>query len=321
MSPLKFQTIFNFNFMRVIILGAMIWFLFSCEMHTTMELDIPAPKPKLVVNSFFSADSVWNVQVWKSQGALAAKNVDVDRVTNATLVVMDGTKEIPLYYNPKLKFYRSKPGDGKAEQGKSYTLKASAPDYESISATVAVPEPVQVLDVISTTAPRDDLSSNGHSRNFEIRFKDPANTVNYYALCIIALHTFTPQAPKPHDYTPKNLSPLSPTFADDFYDEWFYLYGSQLGEYNLLFNDQVFNGQDYTFKVTTYEQEDNGPLTYLVLLKSLSEDYYNYRVTYNLQKKTKDDPFAQPVQIFSNVRDGYGIFAGYSQSLYQHRIR
>jgi len=47
-------------------------------------------------------------------------------------------------------------------------------------------------------------------------------------------------------------------------------------------------------------------------LSSVSEDYYKYNVTLAKYEQTQGDPFAQPVQVYSNIENGFGIFGGYS---------
>ena len=37
---------------------------------------------------------------------------------------------------------------------------------------------------------------------------------------------------------------------------------------------------------------------------------YDHLVSYDRYLFTGDDPFAQPVQVYSNVTNGFGIFAG-----------
>ena len=54
----------------------------------------------------------------------------------------------------------------------------------------------------------------------------------------------------------------------------------------------------------------------IVTLRTLSEDYYNYKITGSLQQNTSDNPFAQPVNVHDNIDDGFGIFAGYSEHNY-----
>lgn len=51
-------------------------------------------------------------------------------------------------------------------------------------------------------------------------------------------------------------------------------------------------------------------------MKKVSEAYFLYKETYALQQSVDGDPFAEPVTVFNNIENGYGIFAGYRTTLY-----
>ena len=50
------------------------------------------------------------------------------------------------------------------------------------------------------------------------------------------------------------------------------------------------------------------------LLRTTTEEYYNYHYTRDLQASVENNPFAQPVLVFDNIDGGLGVFAGYSQT-------
>jgi hypothetical protein len=54
---------------------------------------------------------------------------------------------------------------------------------------------------------------------------------------------------------------------------------------------------------------------YVVLL-SVSESYFRYLKATEFQENNEDNPFATPVQVYNNIENGLGIFAGYSISKY-----
>ncbi len=116
----------------------------------------------------------------------------------------------------------------------------------------------------------------------------------------------------------------------------------------LFFKDVSFNGQqyelttytDYSFPYfyldgsvladTAYDRNGNAVRypgdtinrqTFYVLLRTTTEEYYQYNVTQDLQASVESNPFAQPVQVFNNIEGGLGIFAGYSQVEQEVAIR
>lgn len=44
---------------------------------------------------------------------------------------------------------------------------------------------------------------------------------------------------------------------------------------------------------------------------ALSKSAFEFKTTYIKQQLNRENPFAQPVQVFNNIRNGLGIFAGY----------
>ena len=48
------------------------------------------------------------------------------------------------------------------------------------------------------------------------------------------------------------------------------------------------------------------------MLRTLSEDQYRYQRTRILQEFSEGDPFSEVVPVYTNVENGFGIFAGYS---------
>ncbi|MEJ0032403.1 MAG: DUF4249 family protein [Bacteroidota bacterium] len=73
------------------------------------------------------------------------------------------------------------------------------------------------------------------------------------------------------------------------------------GYYSAIsFNDSYFDGKPVTldFKAQVSEPFKK---TYVVYLRHLSKDYYNYLKTVGLQSTTAGDPFAQPVLLENNI--------------------
>ena len=51
-------------------------------------------------------------------------------------------------------------------------------------------------------------------------------------------------------------------------------------------------------------------LTLSIYLHNISKSYYYYRISLELYQNASGNPFAQPVQVFSNIENGFGVFAG-----------
>ena len=89
-----------------------------------------------------------------------------------------------------------------------------------------------------------------------------------------------------------------------------------------LFTDLLFNGQNKTLEIKIpplkkdYVFNENGKLnsektlSLTLYLHNISKSYYYYRTSLELYVDASRNPFAQPVQVFSNINNGFGIFAG-----------
>lgn len=85
-----------------------------------------------------------------------------------------------------------------------------------------------------------------------------------------------------------------------------------LGEYSgtqeaNLFVDYipVLNKNDRTDYTEEYWLETTG----------MSEEYYNYQKLYIKQVVNLSNPFSSPVEVYSNINNGLGIFAGYNKQM------
>jgi hypothetical protein len=299
--------------------------LLSCNPNTIEEVELPFEKEKLVVNCYFSADSVWDVRVWNSTPTFSAPKF----IDDAMVVVTDGITEFPLTLDKENLTYRS---IAKAEAGKRYTLKVSAPGYETATSTATVPPDVPVLD-IRTSLFRDPKSPESLRRRFDIRIKDPSGQENYYAIAMFKSH-FIPHPPY-EGWIWSNVYLEGPdrsaaaiigsvAFRESY---TYYKSGTAFAHYNLLFDDSTFDGREHVFTVEFGEPafpEDNEnakSMTYRIYFKTLTEEYYKYRITANQQKRAIQDPFAAPVHVFSNIENGFGIFAPYNMELYEYKVR
>jgi hypothetical protein len=75
--------------------------------------------------------------------------------------------------------------------------------------------------------------------------------------------------------------------------------------------DKVFNGKEKLITLRTRGQLHGN---IMVELKTLSRDFYDYEITSDIQWKSDGDPLAQPINVYDNITNGFGIFAGYSSS-------
>jgi hypothetical protein len=87
-----------------------------------------------------------------------------------------------------------------------------------------------------------------------------------------------------------------------------------------LFNDLLFNGQNKSLEIEIPNYNETGneigyqwsykTLSLRLYLHNISKSYYYYRTSLELYQSASGNPFAQPVQVYSNIENGFGVFAG-----------
>ena len=84
----------------------------------------------------------------------------------------------------------------------------------------------------------------------------------------------------------------------------------------ILFDDLLFNGQNKNLSVYSYIEYISWSVLPITLdyihvnLFNVSEATHLYKKTYSIHQNTSGNPFAQAVQVYSNITNGFGIFGG-----------
>ncbi|MEM7035935.1 MAG: DUF4249 domain-containing protein, partial [Bacteroidota bacterium] len=203
--------------------------LWGCEQ--VIDIDIPEHTPRLVVNGFFQPDSLWRVRITRSQHIQDGD--EVRTVSTATVhVYQNGVVVDTLGYTTD-GVYESVSG-GTPVAGQAYEIVASAPGFEEVRGTDAVPTPVQIVDLTWT----DSVSGVNGFSDFEYgeaRFdlSDPAGVENFYFLQAYSI--FIDTLSYPGD-TLIYTFPINEAFTDESLQ-------ATLVEGGYIFSDAAFEGQ------------------------------------------------------------------------------
>lgn len=183
-----------------------------------------------------------------------------------------------------------------------YQVECSSKNYLTVTATDSLPEYVKLQKIESIYPIGVDAYGDEYGK-LQATFKDAIGVNNYYELLVADYSTF--------DYKQKDKVLINEGDLD--YEPDF-----------VFFSDELIDGEQYTLDVIGVgylydESTDRGCLT----LKSISEAYYNYqkyytRHVFNQQVQIVDFyDFVyrgEPIDMYTNVVNGYGIFAGYQSS-------
>ena len=306
---------------------AFLFALSSCEQ--VIEPDLPEHTPRLVLHAFFTADGIWTAYVGRSSGILDSRPLHERSVADASVELLAGDRVIE-----EMKFLDAARGyvfeDSTLEAGETYSLQVSAPGFATIRATDAIPRPVptSILSYRTNTSARSESEIRGEF-SIKLEIQDPPSEANYYQISVYQVSTGRGAWRYEEILSTKDPSII----ADNGVDESPVEEGAFSGE-ALYFKDTLFDGRTHEIELT-YDgvlvlredmaqeeevaedgQEPAKQKTYLQVLY-ISAAYYEYLKTARLHDYTRDNPFAEPLSVYSNVEDGYGIFAGYSSQTFE----
>ena len=275
--------------------------LFSC----TKQIDFTADQiqEKIVVNSLFTEDSLWNAHISHSRSVL--DNSPHNFLDNATVSVFDESNNLVTTLNHVSDgFYQSSSATPIANE--TYRLEVDAPGYTSVSATNSIPTEVPIINV--DTISTEDSEGNPVLQ-VTMNFTDPVGVSNYYMLEMQYVLDYSQWGFEEEERGRLEITCNDPNIesVNSF---------SFLGEENaynyLLLKDDQFDGQNYTlrFYVINWADFKEIDLTGEIRLMNTSEEFFNYRKSYEVYENAINNPFSQPVQVFSNIVGGIGVFAG-----------
>ena len=189
--------------------------------------------------------------------------------------------------------------------GKEYMLTVSAPNFKTVQARDICPSLVTAtktnfIKKAKTMVISEFSSSPQEFDEIKITFTDDAAVSDYYEVNVFI------------DSLGFRELPIVSTDIDidEGDEEEFFSNTSNIVRSPFTMRDINFNGKEKTLVFYCPSALTDQSLVFLkVRFSHLSEAYYKYNKTRRLYDRTQGNPFAEPVQIFSNVENGVGVFA------------
>lgn len=296
-----------------------------------VEIDIDVPKSKLVLFGNFEegSDTVW-VYLCKTRAVL--DNTKYPRVSNDTVFwnLNDKTKfyvrtfstgdtvsnaKIDLYKNQvyltTFQSIRANNTQFRAqlsqpliyEQGTSYTIKVAAPGLDPIEATSFIPGPAQIDTMsfrpqVRIAIPNEPFTTDIYNE-YTLSLKDTPGEKNFYRVSGYFTDSMARQ------------EPLNNLTSYDFKSVNGYL------------ADESFDGKKTTWDVHEYGWNNiifRYPYARFTL-HSISESLYLYQLSVIRYSRAHDDPFSEPVILYTNVKNGFGVFSISSSRSYLLKLK
>lgn len=310
----------------------LVFTLFSCE--TEIEFEGDEVENVLVLNGFACKDSTIEITLTTSRFFLAVSDT-FQKVSNATISLVVNQQYIENLTHIGNGIYKS---SYKPQAGDHLKLTASASGYKTITAEDVMPGNISDFEVKKNTTVSDTLfyqetgleneglflyfPSIDSIHHFTLRFKDPVGSEQYYR--ILAHYGNT------DNYSNNYELDMKDNVVFGFNDQTSTEMGFESTEINQfqIFSDELIDGTTHEFqfelKKTMYLFQENGQWVVqdrmyqsniYIELQTISKAYYLYLKT--LEKYMDFEPmFSEPVQIFTNIKSGLGIFGCRNRSIY-----
>lgn len=308
----------------LIILALLTLFVNACRKQ--IEIEFPEHQPLIVANCLFTADSALVVKVEKSSGFNDSTSYNI---TNATCKFFANNQFVENLTHASGGYYVS-PSNYKPVVGSTYRIEISADGLPSVWATGEVPQSANITNITKIDSVM--FSEYGeYLHQLELTINDPEQIENFYEISIFAYYKLdythawwidsTEISEQDTAFRTNVLVPQSQDIV--LQNEGLFAYYPR----SLPFSDELFDGQTYTIKVNyiyptataTYNETEISMIKdrrLIVVLRAVSKDYYNYKKSLIIHQANQYSDFwdgiGQPVPMFGNIQNGYGIFAGYT---------
>lgn len=296
---------------------------------------------RLVINSVFAADSSLVVSVSNSKSITDNTSIesldgvtvelfeDGQKIENLSLEIKTDTNYIytPTGESMSIVTSNSYTSDHKASAGKTYSITASKEDFETITAITEVPN-----HLMNVTINTDNLTIEETTNEYEssllrgeifVDIIDAPNEKNFYEFKLYSIYidsnyiyyyendslAFTGiQAYRNESYITVSDGSGDNTLSDEF----------DIDAPIMQFSDVTFDGtiQRFILKDLYLNASNASNFEMELEVRSISEAYYNYFTSYNKQSYNQGNFLAEPVIVYSNIENGYGIFAGYTSTVF-----
>ncbi|MDN4166091.1 DUF4249 domain-containing protein [Cytophagales bacterium LB-30] len=317
---------------------------FSCQ--SDIEFEVESMPTKIVLKGVLESDSAFKVHVSRSLPPTGKTEASV--IENANIVILSdegGTFPLTLVdYNeygnnyPSLKYYKSVEGF-KPKKGIQYSIEVKAEGLPSVTASFKMPLMPQGSNVKFASESFIELESNSELHTDPGYFLPVRLTINdqpgenYYELTVYEEQKASEYIDvkgdtirEPAYFTPSQVFSYNPLLNSYNIHDW--ADADALADIHkdgtLLFSDSFFDGESLEVELlakTSPRTTDmdgnlimaissNSFLRYHVQIRNVSKEYYTYKQTLIQYWNTRLNDFVEPVNIYSNVNGGLGIFAG-----------
>ncbi len=308
--------------MKKIILLLLILVISSC--YKEVKIDIPEQNILPVVNSIFQTDSVISLDIRKTQTILENKPTEI---TDAVVTLFeDGQVREVLEFQGDL--FTS---NTIAKVNVEYAIEIEIPGFETVTAK----EKLVDFPKVFSSSYSDSVYIGDEGDLFSQATIEIENTADndYFELNMFLRILDAEQSEHEEDFFNRSIGSIlyfDPILNDIvIQNEGLLSYVPSI----LVFSDELMPEGKYTLRVNyrpfnsnIYSDNPDADIVLVMKLRKVSKNYYEYKKTLirHIETQFGDiwDGVGEPVPLFTNIENGYGIFAGYSEvtdTIYKER--
>jgi len=262
-------------------------------------------EPEIVVNSIMYPNQFLKVSLQKTANILDLKPEKVD---NAIVELWNETSLLEKLTLDSVGFYSTK--IYKTQENINYTLKIKVPDFDEITATDYIPEKIEFE--VTRFEPSNYPVENGNKKfllDFTVFFSSTNNEFFQF------LSPFSYFYKEEYSYSSKKKRES----ISNFISSNLLILNSYCDCCRFIFNDNQQLAESVNFDMFIFKNvEYPNDTTYnnLIVINSLSENLYNYKKSLMIYYQNRMlESVNDGVPLFSNIKNGIGIFAGCNLSI------
>lgn len=220
----------------------------------------------------------------------------------------------------------------KIKTGNTYKIVIECEGYETITAETTVTSMIPISSFDSLIVRKERNGYQYTEDNFKLSFTDPANETNYYRVVVLDLYAqknFITLGSDTieyinMDYYSKSvdLRSTDPLLTNENKDANSYVFGELDNRYG-IFSDEMINGKTYELSfIAQFQNSSSNKIDYeagefrivKLVLQSINADMYYFLKSIDAQEYSDYMMFTEPVSIYSNIENGFGVFGSYLNS-------
>lgn len=264
------------------IAGILFLLTVACEKIVT-NVDLPDYEAKLVVQCFLSPENE-NIEVFVSESVPIFSTTQpgsTNSIINATVRLEGPGQNMILPFSEVKQRYILPASSFSVVGGETYRLYVSVPDGRQVKGSTTVPLALsQNLEITEL----EELPGGYGEYKLAMRMQDMPGEGNFYRVTAYQV------------------------FEDAFIGGSTYTWELYFDKGETLVSDQGRDSYTFTYRSTFYCPDCK---ELQALLLTTDEAYYRYHKS--VYGFNGDDPFSEPVIVYSNIEGGLGVFSSYRQ--------